>query len=41
MPFRKDVLSRKRTIARGEGDVHKAHYVLKNSGIAELPFAGG
>lgn len=36
VPFRKDVLSRKLTIARGEGDVHKTHYVLKNWGLAEL-----
>ena len=34
--FRKDVLDRKLTIARGEGVVHETKYVLKNWGLAEL-----
>ena len=34
--FRQDVLTRKLTIARGEGIVHGTQYVLKNWGIAEL-----
>lgn len=34
--FRKDVLDRKLTIARGTGVVHDTTYVLKNWGIAEL-----
>ena len=34
--YRQDVLTRKLTIARGEGTVHGTKYVLKNWGIAEL-----
>jgi Putative peptidoglycan binding domain len=38
--FREDVRSRKLTVATGSGQVHGGTFVLRNWGLAELPFAG-
>ena len=37
--FREDVRQRKLAVATGSGQVHGANYVLRNWGLAELPFA--
>ena len=37
--FREDVRQRKLTVATGSGQVHGGTYVLRNWGLAELPYA--